>query len=628
MFFGKKVGLAVLGIAMSTGIAYANEQELRLGPVQEPLVTVHAQFVGYCQKVGSYGYVTGRAKNHTAQSHVVHLALQVSPSEASARTDVNVAANGQQAFVLPWPCLEQDLPFLRAELNGTEVSASASLQESFSRQSNTSVLRVSEQQRTTTRDSMLASSLGAPSPNVEETPEKPNEKIFHQWIHPQQLPEQWFLLTGFDAIIMDGSYSHWTEDQHKLLQDYTRAGGFVMVTQAHSLPEKWLLSWQRHALENAEISNKQKDDRSSCIEKGIWGHGAFVLDVGPLCNNKNPQKDISFTILWIQQQLHKSTNIGISAPSKRNHVEFTGLPPQSWFQGLTVQGLKQVPLVGFVVALVLFALLMGPLNYWYWYRRRKKPVMVLVSIPVMGLLFTTGLLAYGLFSEGLGIRGSIVSFTWADQRNQEAVTTATRTLYAATSSASLVINPTTYVLPIELLAQKDFASPASPYRWDFRTTPKGLEVEGSALPARTPISLTTQTVHKTPIELEFRPQGKDSLVLASSRTEVPLRGVHSLLLRDFTGHYYAQSPGETHLRLIPTQEEQNALLAHWSRQEAIQRQQAFWNRWTREGRELPVGSYVASMKENAFIDTLGLSVQYANQEHIICGHLAPENIHD
>ena len=80
--------------------------------------------------------------------------------------------------------------------------------------------------------------------------------------------------------------------------------------------------------------------------------------------------------------------------------------------------------------LVAFSVLIGPVNYIFLWRKKRQVLLVLTA-PLISLVFLAVLAGYALFGEGIGIKGRAQSFTVLDQTTKRAVTRASVSLYAA-----------------------------------------------------------------------------------------------------------------------------------------------------------------------------------------------------
>jgi hypothetical protein len=91
------------------------------------------------------------------------------------------------------------------------------------------------------------------------------------------------------------------------------------------------------------------------------------------------------------------------------------------FNNWLIPGVGVAPVGMFQFLITLFALAIGPLNYW-WLKRRKKLPLLLATVPATAAAVTFLLLAYGTLSDGLGTRVRARSLTLIDQRSGEATT--------------------------------------------------------------------------------------------------------------------------------------------------------------------------------------------------------------
>jgi hypothetical protein len=97
---------------------------------------------------------------------------------------------------------------------------------------------------------------------------------------------------------------------------------------------------------------------------------------------------------------------------------------------LPIPGIAGVPARAYVLILIAFAVIIGPLNYWLLHRARRQ-VLFVFTTPLISLIFIGLLGGYVLAGEGLGVRARAVSFTMIDQARKQAVTRASASLYAA-----------------------------------------------------------------------------------------------------------------------------------------------------------------------------------------------------
>lgn len=116
---------------------------------------------------------------------------------------------------------------------------------------------------------------------------------------------------------------------------------------------------------------------------------------------------------------------------------------------LPVPGLHGVPARAYLIILVAFSILIGPVNYWLLWRKRQQVLFVLTA-PLISVIFIVVLAGYVVAGEGLAVSGRAVTFTMLDQAKAQAVTRGSASLYAAgmTPSGGLRFPRDVAVFPI------------------------------------------------------------------------------------------------------------------------------------------------------------------------------------
>ena len=114
-----------------------------------------------------------------------------------------------------------------------------------------------------------------------------------------------------------------------------------------------------------------------------------------------------------------------------------------------IPGVGRVPARAYFSILFVFSILIGPVNYWVL-RRKRRQVLLVLTAPLISLIFIVLLAGYVLAGEGLGVRGRAVTFTMLDQVRKQASTRASISLYAAgmTPSGGLRFARDVAVFPI------------------------------------------------------------------------------------------------------------------------------------------------------------------------------------
>jgi hypothetical protein len=118
---------------------------------------------------------------------------------------------------------------------------------------------------------------------------------------------------------------------------------------------------------------------------------------------------------------------------------------------LGMPGVGDLHARGYLSLLMLFTVLIGPVNYLYLRRRRLQPLIVLTT-PIIALGFLLLLAVYVVAGEGFGVHVRAATLTVLDQDRQEAVTRADVSLYPAghTPGGGLRFSSETAVLAFDV----------------------------------------------------------------------------------------------------------------------------------------------------------------------------------
>ena len=115
------------------------------------------------------------------------------------------------------------------------------------------------------------------------------------------------------------------------------------------------------------------------------------------------------------------------------------------FLQFRIPGIQGVPVFSFLALITVFAVVIGPLNYWFLWKQKRLHLLI-VSIPVIALVTSVTLLAYSVIAHGFAIKSRTRSFTVLDQNSKTAVTASRIALFAGLApSRGLRFSPDTAV---------------------------------------------------------------------------------------------------------------------------------------------------------------------------------------
>ncbi|MEE3372830.1 MAG: hypothetical protein VX346_26080, partial [Planctomycetota bacterium] len=247
---------------------------------------------------------------------------------------------------------------------------------------------------------------------------------------------------------------------------------------------------------------------------------------------------------WLSHTLHPrkvaAKNELLGSPTGIQRLTWTGRHGMSFSSGnmeywnWLVPGVGLPPVTTFLVAISLFVVVIGPLNYWLL-RRVNKLFLLLLTVPLGATVVTLFLMAYALLADGLGIRGRVRSLTHLDQTAGVAVSWSRQTYYAAIApSRGLSFPDTATVYQIEPVASRsrNRDSRARNILWADRQ-----RLSGGYLRSRVAGQFLVTNARRVPlrIDIDREPEG------CRVRNRLGTR-ILGLLLRDTQDRWFANVP--------------------------------------------------------------------------------------
>jgi len=252
-----------------------------------------------------------------------------------------------------------------------------------------------------------------PSPGGGAGPQTPpflttvNEREVEAW------SRSWLGYSRFAGVIM--TPAEWTRAGAEVQQAITRyveCGGVVVMLGAWNAPAAW------HA------------DRSA---DGSYAHGFGRAIVIPEPDFKKWNKNT-----W--KRLAESFEKTIAPLRNRSNV-------QSANRRLPVVEELGVPVRGLFVLMILFAVVIGPVNFIVLGRRNRR-IWTLWTVPALSIFTSVMVFAYAFVAEGFTVHYRTETFTLLDQRTQHATTFGWAGLYAPlTPSGGIRLSPDAELTP-------------------------------------------------------------------------------------------------------------------------------------------------------------------------------------
>lgn len=265
-----------------------------------------------------------------------------------------------------------------------------------------------------------------------------------------------------------------------------------------------------------------------------------------------------------------------------------------------------VPVRPLTLLLVLFAILVGPVNL-ILVRRTGKPALLLLTIPAIALFFSIGLVVYGAVAQGLDVRATSSSAGVLDQRTHHGSSHERRQVFAGLA-AGPGIRPGPGVVverpPDNVYDYRD----RKEYRAEFD---EERTLSGSWLPVRTPTRFTVSTdrAARGRIEVERVAEGWR----ATNGLEAD---VQQLVFRDADGEMHAFSgpivPGRSAIATgAPDEHDLERLEAVRVLATALE-----------DGSFLPRNAWIARVASSPLLDPCGIEYDERIGDHVVLGVLA------
>ncbi len=287
------------------------------------------------------------------------------------------------------------------------------------------------------------------------------------------LPSSWVDYSGLDIVSISlDELTKLPKGTRAALIQWTRCGGTLLVTAAGDLEtassttaklfagdlasaSAW--SWTEPKLENRNVAQIVHQDMGGgattittpTTSPAEWPREAMpfrVADVGfgkLVLFRAEPFPGTAQDWFW----LLKSVGGMPRWDWGKRHGESARIGTSDFFLFL-IPGIGGVPVVMFLVLITIFAVVIGPLNYFVL-ARRKQLHLLLVTIPALAIVTSFLLFGYTIVAHGFSVKARCRSLTFVDQAAQSAVTLSRLSLYAGQApSAGMQFSRDTAVYPI------------------------------------------------------------------------------------------------------------------------------------------------------------------------------------
>lgn len=265
---------------------------------------------------------------------------------------------------------------------------------------------------------------------------------------------------------------------------------------------------------------------------------------------------------------------------------------------LSMGSIGRVRARAYLVILLFFSVIIGPVNYMFL-RNRRRHVLLVLTAPLISVLFLLVLALYVVVGEGFGVHTRIASLTMLDEVRQQAVTRASVSLYAAgmTPRTGMSFPRDTAVFP---LGGVDAAEDLTLDWTESQRFTSGL------LRARTPANIETIDLRRARERLVFT-RAADGISVVNGLGV----NVTRLDLRTPDGHFVLDGPLTAGGRA--------ALRARRTATPLVDVVHPFFTRFNEIEAAQPSGSYLATLERSPFLEPGVARVDERDSVHLLLG---------
>ncbi|TWT76311.1 hypothetical protein CA13_68040 [Planctomycetes bacterium CA13] len=255
----------------------------------------------------------------------------------------------------------------------------------------------------------------------------------------------------------------------------------------------------------------------------------------------------------------------------------------------TVPGVAQPPVYTFMGLLTLFVILVGPVAYRMTARRGRSYLMFLIA-PVLAIVTTVTMFAYGIVADGFGTSARVRQLTWVDGASGDASERIQSTYFAGLRpSEGLSFGPTSEVMrypdgSAESLEKLESRPPEILGR--ITLTENSQQFDSSFLPSRQQRQFVVHRPRHDIGGVSIHVQNSDDVGSTASVSNDLGMNLRGLVIRDSTGKYWQAERVESDPRRL-------TLMLPLTSKEASQAISDLYNEFR------PIDLVVTSRKRNA-----------------------------
>lgn len=393
----------------------------------------------------------------------------------------------------------------------------------------------------------------------------------------EDLPQRWQAYSSLDLVVLDSSDGQAMGRSLAPILSWVRLGGQLSLVGPMSIDALSRIP----GLEDAFEGRRSIEGRSGC-----YSHGFGQIQVHAQAFEWQSGMKASATEFTRARALAELPGRWTPNASYWRLGDSTAPNP-----------LSRVPVQGFLIALLAFAVFVGPIHL-IALRRWGQPALMLLTIPLFSIVATSGILMYGILAQGVDLRVEEKSLSFLDQGSKRVSNLVRRDLFAG-GFGGLGLRPAagTAVFPIENWKRID-----SPYQLERSETE--FVLTGGFLPVRDQVEQWVASEKTSRYRLSVSTADGSTVEITNEGAVT----IEELFYQSLEGAWYRAAklePGSSQVA-TPSSFEGSSLESHML--------QSF-------GKDLPMakGGYVARLAKDPFMDDLGLEWSPSGGRHFLIG---------
>jgi hypothetical protein len=241
---------------------------------------------------------------------------------------------------------------------------------------------------------------------------------------PDRVPTDWVGYTSLRAVVLGpDEWRQMTEPQRTAIRTWVACGGDLLIVDG-----------------DVPASFAQRGQAASFSESGVLPY--LLGHVHRVASSELSSGGLSGTL----SRLPAVRDANWTLPANRA-AAWDSVGERGFRQ--PIAGVGEVRARTYLMILLLFSMVIGPLNF-YFLRTRGQSALIVLTAPVLSAVFVLLIATYVVAGEGFGVHVRATTLTVLDQGRQAAATRGSASMYAAgrTPSGGLQFSRETAVFPL------------------------------------------------------------------------------------------------------------------------------------------------------------------------------------